>query len=83
MQKDFAERFSGPASTSQQTAYDLAIQYADPRVFYAVKAKFDTLPKPKDGKKKRPKKKEKKKKKKGDEEVDTSGKVEFIDSFWF
>lgn len=53
-----------------KTAYDIAREFADPRVYLAVKNKFDSMPKPKDGKKKAKKKPEKKKKKpgkKGDE----------------
>ena len=53
-----------------KTAFDLARDFADPRVYYAVKNKFDLLPKPKDGAKPKPKKKpEKKKPKKGEVEV--------------
>lgn len=44
-----------------KTAYDIAREFADPRVYLAVKTKFDALPKPKDGKKaKKTKKPEKK-----------------------
>jgi ankyrin repeat protein len=53
-----------------KTAYDLAKEFADPRVYFTVKNKFDSLPQPKDGKKKgeKPKKKpaDKKKKKAAD-----------------
>ena len=53
-----------------KTAFDLARDFADPRVYYAVKNKFDLLPKPKDGAKPKPKKKpEKKKPKKGEVQV--------------
>jgi len=59
-----------------KTAFDLARDFADPRVYYAVKNKFDLLPKPKDGAKPKPKKKpEKKKPKKG--EVEVSKKIVF------
>lgn len=55
-----------------KTAYDIAREFADPRVYLAVKTKFDSLPKPKDGKKKpkKAKKPEKKKKPKKDGEVE-------------
>jgi hypothetical protein len=49
-----------------KTAFDLAKDFADPRVYFAVKNKFESLPKPKDNKKN--KKKPEKKKKKGEEE---------------
>jgi ankyrin repeat protein len=51
-----------------KTAFDLAKDYADPRVYFAVKIKFDALPKPKDKNAKKAKKKPEKKKKK-DENV--------------
>ena len=53
-----------------KTAFDLARDFADPRIYFAVKNKFDSLPKPKDGAKPKPKKKpEPKKKKKGEEDL--------------
>lgn len=47
-----------------KTVYDIATEFADPRVYMTIKAKFDTLPKPKDGKKPNAKKKPEKKKNK-------------------
>jgi ankyrin repeat protein len=53
-----------------QTAFDLAKDFADPRVYLAVKSKFELLPKPKDGSKKAKAKKKPEKKKKKDEQVE-------------
>lgn len=47
-----------------KSVFDIAREFADPRVYKAVKTKMDTLPKPKDGKKPKPKKKKEVKKKK-------------------
>ena len=47
-----------------KSAFDLAKDYADPRVYFAIKNKFDSMPKPKDGKKKKKAKKKKPQKKK-------------------
>lgn len=44
-----------------KTAFDIAKDFADPRVYLAVKNKFDSIPKPKDAKAKPKKKPEKKK----------------------
>lgn len=43
---------------------DIAKDFADPRVYLAVKNKFESIPKPKDNKPKQKKKPEKKKNKK-------------------
>lgn len=52
-----------PIYLSGKSVFDVAREFADPRVYTAVKAKVDSLPKPKDGKKQKPKKKQKEKKK--------------------
>lgn len=54
---------------SGKSAFDLAKDYADPRVYFAVKNKFESLPKPKDGKKKKKKPKKKPAQKKKKDEV--------------
>ena len=46
-----------------KTAFDIAKDFADPRVYLIVKNKFESIPKPKDGKKSAKKKETKKKKK--------------------
>jgi hypothetical protein len=51
-----------------KTAYDIAKDFADPRVFFAVKNKIDSLPVQKDNKKQK-KKVDKKKKKDNNSEV--------------
>jgi ankyrin repeat protein len=52
-----------------KTAFDIAKDFADPRIYLAVKNKFESLPQPKDKNKKKEKKKPEKKKKKDDAPV--------------
>jgi hypothetical protein len=52
----------------EKTVYDIAREFADPRVYMLIKRKMDSIPKPKDNKKK-PKQKKKEKKKPKDGEV--------------
>ncbi len=52
-----------------KTAFDIAKDFADPRIYLTVKNKFESLPQPKDKNKKNQKKKQEKKKKKGDAPV--------------
>ena len=52
-----------------KTAFDIAKEYADPRVYYAVKNKIESLPKPKENKKQGGKKKNDKKKREKDPAV--------------